>query len=496
MFSNLKNCSPSKVTAFSLLFFLLLNGVYYQLIDLNIEYLKAESGVFLMHAAKSPEESKAFFDEYVYSAYHAHFTPVVFLAEYYQSKLFATCETCWYWRQIFVASLFMSCIVYFSIRLSMTGKELTHPNWQRNLTGLAIAIVFGFQPIISTLIGWPFMGIQFLCLSVSLFSFLYLFEFTQSGRRLHLYLALGLAYLTMHIFGTGLAISLSVLFTATLLITLKWSQTSDDKLALVKSFIPVFVVSALTLGHTYLMLKGELHTDAENVSFFTSITRYGAILIEFLHTSLRYIWAQGGCHQPEMRGMETDSIYGWGLVIIVLITIFSSINTYLKKPSDELLMWISILTLPTITLLIIVAMITYRIQSEPSHNVIIGYINTDRYLIFSSFCGLVYCLGLFLRSNIKITTSVAAAFCIAAVFSIAGNAVFMHKVPHIVWPEKSISHEEYWNEILHSVQANPDHQNASWNQSMSVVTVFDLTPLDFQALIEKQLKLQNSAESD
>tara|TARA_R110002074_G_scaffold14249_3_gene49541 strand:- start:780 stop:1682 length:903 start_codon:yes stop_codon:yes gene_type:complete len=293
----------------------------------------------------------------------------------------------------------------------------------------------------------------------------------------------------MHAFGTGLAISVSVLFTATILIALRWYVAGEEKSVLRQSLTPVFVLLAFTIIHTVLMVRSVGGTPpSESVSIGVSIARYGAIFIELLHTSLRSIWAQGGILNPEMRGMGADSCYGWGLIFILSVTIFSLMHSYLKTPSEKALSRITITMLPTLTLIIIVGMITYRIRTEPSNNVLIGYINTDRYLIFSSFCGLVFIAGLYLISKVKLSASSAAAFLTAAIVCVCGNAVFMHKVPYIIWPEKLISHTDYWNGILNSVKDDTDYQSANWNQSMNTVTDFDITPLTFQQLIENDLE--------
>jgi hypothetical protein len=388
-----------------------------------------------------------------------------------------------------VVSLFMTCITYFSISLAMLESDLEKPTILTSLAGISIAVIFGFQPIVTTLVSWPFMAIQLFCLSLAILSFLYLVKFSNSNSRTHLWLALVLAYSTMHVFGTGLAISVSVLFTATILIALRWYVAGEEKSVLRQSLTPVFVLLTFTIIHTVLMVRSVGGTPpSESVSIGVSIARYGAIFIELLHTSLRSIWAQGGILNPEMRGMGADSCYGWGLIFILSVTIFSLIHSYLKTPSEKALSRITMTMLPTLTLIIIVGMITYRIRTEPSNNVLIGYINTDRYLIFSSFCGLVFIAGLYLISKVKLSASSAAAFLTAAIVCVCGNAVFMHKVPYIIWPEKLISHTDYWNGILNSVKDDTDYQSANWNQSMKTVTDFDITPLTFQQLIENDLE--------
>lgn len=479
----------TKITMGTFLLFLILNGAYYLLLGLNIQFLKAESGIYLANAGKVHAEGIAFIIPIMKNGYNGHFAPLTFLAEFWQSQLFGTHETYWFWRQMIVVSLFMTCISFFSISLAMLESDLEKPTIPTSLAGISIAVIFGFQPIVTTLVSWPFMAIQLFCLSLAILSFLYLIKFSNSNSRTHLWLALVLAYSTMHVFGTGLAISVSVLFTATILIALRWYVAGEEKSVLRQSLTPVFVLLAFTIIHTVLMVRSVGGTPpSESVSIGVSIARYGAIFIELLHTSLRSIWAQGGILNPEMRGMGADSCYGWGLIFILSVTMFSLMHSYLKTPSEKALSRITITMLPTLTLIIIVGMITYRIRTEPSNNVLIGYINTDRYLIFSSFCGLVFIAGLYLISKVKLSASSAAAFLTAAIVCVCGNAVFMHKVPYIIWPEKLISHTDYWNGILNSVKDDTDYQSANWNQSMKTVTDFDITPLTFQQLIENDLE--------
>lgn len=492
---NLKNHSLRNLPICIFLFFLLLNSIYYTLIDLNIQFLRAESGSFLNATALSPEKNAAFFKTNVYSVHNGHYTPLIFLAEYWQSKVFHTQEIFWFWRQMIVAAVFMTSIAFFSINLSTLGKQSQKPTLNQIVIGISVAIIFGFQPIITKLVAWPFLAFQLMCLSFSAISFCCLIQFAQNENRVRLWQALIFGYLTMHIVGTGLAISLSVLFTSTLLILLRWYSRAPLKLSpLLKSLIPVFLVSLLTLVHAFIMvISVSNQLGFERVSLITSGIRFGGILIEMLHASLNYLWAPGGLPWPMMRGLETDSVYGWGLVLIIIAVLISQIYKFLKAPSGDSLVRISFLSLPFLTLILIVSMIIYRAQytEDESSAALIGYIIGARYLVFSSFFGFLFCLGLFLKSKIVFSKTVASTFVIAAIVSLAGNTTFMLTVAPEIWPTNLISHSEYWNEILDEIQSNPDQNHPNWNKSMKPVTLeYDTsTRLTFQPLIEKQLKI-------
>jgi len=93
---------------------------------------------------------------------------------------------------------------------------------------------------------------------MSALSFYYLIQFAQTANRVQLWKSLGFGYFTMHALGTGLSISLSVLFTSTLLITLRWYSTGSLKPSqLFKSLIPVICVATLTVVHAYFMVRGH-----------------------------------------------------------------------------------------------------------------------------------------------------------------------------------------------------------------------------------------------
>jgi len=134
-------------------------------------------------------------------------------------------------------------------------------------------------------------------------------------------------------------------------------------------------------------------------------------------------------------------------------------------------------------------MIIYRGQTSEDENILIGYIIGDRYLIFSSFFGFLFCTGLFIKSKIDISKTVVALFAIAAVVSLAGNAIFMATIAPEIWPNKSISHSEYWKDILNSVQSDPDPDpdSPNWNISTRPVTEFEYPRWWFRSVIEKQL---------
>lgn len=487
---NIKNLSITNLTVCIFLFFLLLNSIYYTLIGLNIQFLRAESGNFVSATALSPEETEIFLNKNVYSVHHGHYTPLIFLAEYWQSKVFNTQEIFWFWRQMIVVALFLTSIAFFSINLIMLGKANQKPTLNISLISVSIAIIFGFQPIVTNLVAWPFMAFQFICLTLSAISFLYLIKFAQTNHPVHLWVALGFGYLTMHSMGTGLAISLSALFTSTLLIALKWYGTGLRKPSqILKLLIPVFFVTILTIGHAYIMVKGVADAlESEKVSLATSGVRFGGILIEMLHASVNYIWAPGGLAWPMMRGLETDSVYGWGLVLIIGTIVISQIFKFLKEPDSETFVRIAILTLPSLTLFLIVGMIIYRGQSYEDKNALINYIIGTRYLIFSSFFGFLFCTGLFLKSKIVLSKTVISTLAIAAIVCLAGNTTFMVTIAPEIWPTNLISHTKYWNDVLSSLETDSDYKSANWNKPMSSVTEFDYTPLNFRTLIEKQLK--------
>ncbi|WP_417385600.1 hypothetical protein [Gimesia sp.] len=359
------------------------------------------------------------------------------------------------------------------------------------MTALSIGVIFGFQPIMTTLIAWPFMAFQFICLSLSAISFYFLVQYAQTANRVRLWQALVFGYLTMHTLGTGLAVSLSVLFTATLLIALRWYSVPDRKLLqLLKSLVPVYIVSILTAGHAILMTIGITpDTESEKVSLLTTAIRFGGLLIEMLHNSLKYLWAPGGLSLPELRGLEADSVYGWGLVLLVMTAVISHCLKYLKAPADDQsLVRIVLLTAPSLTLCLIVAMISYRAQTVADDDILISYIIGDRYLIFSSFFGFLFCVGLFLNSKQAFSKTAVACLVIAASVSLAGNTTFMLTTAREIWPTKNISHTQFWNDLKEAQRSDPEFQSDYWDQSVQPVTELDATRLSFKPLIERQLQ--------
>ena len=151
---NIKPTLLTKITMGSFLLFLILNGAYYLLLGLNIQFLKAESGIYLANAGKASAEGFAFIIPIMKNGYNGHFAPLAFLAEFWQSQLFGTHETYWFWRQMVVVSLFMTCISFFSISLAMLESDLKKPTIPTSLAGISIAVIFGFQPIVTTLVSW------------------------------------------------------------------------------------------------------------------------------------------------------------------------------------------------------------------------------------------------------------------------------------------------------------------------------------------------------
>jgi|TARA_R110001592_G_scaffold358357_1_gene663104 hypothetical protein len=67
----------TKITMGTFLLFLILNGAYYLLLGLNIQFLKAESGIYLAYTAKAPAEGIAFITPIMKNGSNGHFAPLV-----------------------------------------------------------------------------------------------------------------------------------------------------------------------------------------------------------------------------------------------------------------------------------------------------------------------------------------------------------------------------------------------------------------------------------
>jgi hypothetical protein len=153
MFSLPPGAARRAVVIFALT--LLLVAAVYRKTPIN--FLRAESGWYLMQSHSSEETQERFQRDFFAHSYGGHYTPLAFLAEFETAKFVGTFESFWKWRQILALALVGAalCGAVYAI-----GGVFQLSRWSRWAMGAALTAGAVFRPEIMEFISWPFMILQ------------------------------------------------------------------------------------------------------------------------------------------------------------------------------------------------------------------------------------------------------------------------------------------------------------------------------------------------
>lgn len=124
-------------------------GVYFRFLDVKILFLKAESGLYLEAAFSSIDAQRRFAKDFMLVSQNGHFTPLVFIFEFIQSKIYGSNESLWFWRQMLVCGILATSLsILYSKLCQIAGLHL----WVSWTIGGSVAVIFVCQPMMIDMI--------------------------------------------------------------------------------------------------------------------------------------------------------------------------------------------------------------------------------------------------------------------------------------------------------------------------------------------------------
>jgi hypothetical protein len=231
--------------------FALLYTAYFLSLDLHITYLRAENALLLNAVYASGQELWNFCRSFLFNSYNGHFTPIPFSLELLQSRLFGTHETLWLMRQMLVIGILSASIYSLFIHVLCTeGSKKTAV-----LIASGATLIFIFQPTMLALVSWPLLAFQFILIAMMMYATQIGFNYAWQSNPKLLRNVLLISYATMHVFGAGLAISLSALFIGMSLLLLRHVRHQIDKRDLMNGLCWLAITTLLILIHALLMMR-------------------------------------------------------------------------------------------------------------------------------------------------------------------------------------------------------------------------------------------------
>ncbi|WP_223574792.1 hypothetical protein [Xanthomonas citri] len=352
----------------------LLITAYSRLIGLNMTPFRAESGLFIAQAWNHGDHFD-FIKPLLTHARNGHFTPVFFILEFLQAGWFGANEQYWFIRQMLVLGL-LSTSLYL---LSHSALALTslHPRACVVIAGL-VAMAFVVQPTVLELTTWPFMAAQLLCLACGAMATSNLLDATRTSHIKPIYWALAWGYASMHWFGVGFTISVTVIVAA---IACTWALRLPAK-----AYAAAAVSTIMTLIHAAIMAQStEQETGEGTINLGDHVIRMGALYMGSLQGGARSLWANGRFPWPNPDTYATDAAYGYALLFAIVATSIALLWKGRREQKPLLVAYGLVTGIFAFSLGLYCALIVVRLQYSFGNTAINPFLFGTRYLIFPGF---------------------------------------------------------------------------------------------------------------
>lgn len=390
----------------------LLIGLYYRLLGLEAQFLRAESGWLLQVAPVGWWELSRVALYFVFRAYNGHYTPIAMPLELVQARFFGSAEPFWFWRQILFAGTLVITAAAYGFHAARAGKVIVAV-----LAGGILAL----HPLLIDLVSWPFMDLQLLCCAFIFGAGIALVRLCETGQRRFAWWFLALAYASMNFSGVGFAFSAAALLTAAHLVL----AGRRDLL------LPVAVFSLLTILHAAMMTTGGTLPGSISAAV---VAKFGVAYWSVISTGLQSALGDYNFAFPDAAAFYGYA--GFGLLFCAIVAICAAV--LLKSSTARFLP----LIFPALASLGYAALIAYR----PDHEWIGFYIGM-RYLVFTCTMA-VLLIGAALRFVPLHLVYFKASVILLLAAIIAGHLVFVDQRLYEIWPALFRSHAEAWRSVL------------------------------------------------
>ncbi len=459
-------------------------------------FLRAESGEYLVVAASDPQTIKWFLTERLKHPIAGHYTPLAFATELLFAKAFGPTGHLWHARQVFLLAILATALLRLAITFTRTCVADAKSRW---LISITFALLIVMQPYFADFVSWPYMGIQFVWMILTVLAATSLLRTAarDSITLSAIICPILLSYAALHTLGLGLATA-----AATLIALAAICYVRRDQLAFAhrpaRACLIIAILLLAILLHAAMMTRGDNPAPTDPTvpppSLKALVAIYGGLIIAALHAGFRSVWAPDAYFWPNGGAVRFDCIYGFATIALAsfaVLLMFKRANRT-RSPADRARA--ALFTFALVALLALAAMICLRLRAEPQNpglaaNFLIG----ARYLLpLNLFCAagalsLIAVAGRIDRRAVWITCGVIA---FAAV---ASQKIYMQRVMPNLWPRSQVSHDACWQLLLKGVQESQQANLPILDlPDAALADEFAKTMRVFEPLILKELGLPRS----
>jgi hypothetical protein len=447
----------------------LLLAIYLTIARIPIQFLRGESG-FMLTLTANPPARDHYFSLYLRHSYNGHYTPLAFMAEWVQARLLGTSELAWLLRQAAVVTLLFLAIFNFARQLFHHFGRIGY------VYAVGTASIACMTIPMLEMASWPFMVMQMLCMSLAFLCASKLVRFAHTQRRADLAMALMIGYASMHVFGVGLAVSVSAIAACCVMLTIsrQWSP---------RMAVYVVAIFAMTTAHAVMMLRVSDAEAGPSIHAGFVLENFGSYFIHCFYEGIKSFWLL--LSMPDYYRIRSDNIYGYVMFAVFVFGYIGLIYAYRRFGAASLAtvavatFWLSFSSL---YVLMIVSRQEYL---EPQLRVLV--LVGTRYVFFSALIvvtTIVLHLSLFPRPSIAVSV----------IMIMLGTAVPLHtllfaayELPKLA-PDSIQSHAVVWESVLNEVREALAKDQSAPDRRLPFIDI-PLTSSAFEGLIRRQLAI-------
>ncbi|PWU00635.1 MAG: hypothetical protein C5B51_24785 [Terriglobia bacterium] len=460
---------------------------------LHIAMFLGESGYLQNVAASNAQVLRVIEHDWFRYNYNGHYIPLAFNAELLTTKLFGTNETLWKLRQLGLVSLLG--VAVFTLFFFVSSLKLTDFRICFCVAGVPTLILLS-MPLMSDLVHWPFMSLQLVSITMSIIGVLFLVTLTgrrETPSRWLPWACVVTSYAALHCSGIGLsAAGAMIVCLATLWYLLH--DRPEPYGGVARSLEkPLLTLTALTVVHALVMVYGtkpsELARGAANVpaGIGELFIQSGAFIAAVIHVLGMQLWGPQGFPIPRQDFLSYDAAYGWGFIILAVLTGAGLFLWCERRPGPWRLTVCSLYVFGMADILLLSSIVVVRLRTDPTP--LANYLIGSRYIV--PFCVAAIIL-LFLAILAIPVSSRLLVFAGAGGLILAtqvGQYTYDRNVAPLVWPAERLSHAASWGLAKELVLECRRNRLAIPDVSVKRLTDFDWTLRVLEPALRSELNI-------
>jgi hypothetical protein len=460
-----------------------------------MNFLRAESGWFLIQAYSDSESQQHFQRDFFLGSYGGHYTPLAFVAEFQMAKIAGTNESIWKWRQILVLALISAGLAGAVYAI---GSVFLLPTSNRWTMALAVTAGSVFRPEMMDFISWPFMIIQLIFLGLLVLA-LYsgLRVIACPDKRWWPWIAALAAYGSMHVFGLGVVAvaAVAMVFAGILLVAVWCSSTvyQPQRKNIASALITMLCLSA---AHGWAML----YLLPAHESFVVSAVSFSKMLLGFTaNLALTAVRTFVGTtiSEPNARALAYSWPYGLLVLAGALILLWWLLGKALKEPTPQNVTRFALHAFSISAFFTLLGLTAVRLVHSSSVDgaatVLALTTSLPRYIVPLHFLMIASAVEVLVRLAQRAPRFSSGAFCAVALAAFVAQVDYRWNTFPYVAPLARISHTSAWGLIVATVRECRAAQLPVPNVPLvSLTQEFSEESLgSFEALLRRELQIRS-----